>query len=119
MLRSAATCTETAEVFKLVQLSSASATILTVMICCPYCGEPATMKIVSNPEQVCLEHALEFWTGLLEYVRGRSEPCVKHEGSCTCRSCEELSASHRRTTAIAAAGPSRHEYERLPIRRAS
>jgi hypothetical protein len=32
------------------------------------------MKIVSNPDQVCLEHALEFWTGLLVYARNRSDP---------------------------------------------
>jgi hypothetical protein len=89
------------------------------MVCCAYCGEPATMKIASNPELVCFEHALEFWTGLLDYVRDRSEPCVKHEGVCTCRSCEESSASSRRAKAIAAAGPSPHEYARLSIRRAS
>jgi hypothetical protein len=30
------------------------------------------MKIVSTPDQVCLEHALEFWTGLLVYATDRS-----------------------------------------------
>ena len=29
------------------------------------------MKIVSIPEQVCFEHALEFWTGLLLYTKDR------------------------------------------------
>lgn len=77
------------------------------------------MKIVSNPEDVCFEHALEFWTGLLVYARDRSDPCVKHERLCTCRSCEELSASHLRAIAIAAAGPSPRDHERFPIRLAS
>jgi hypothetical protein len=37
------------------------------------------MKIVSNPELVCFEHALEFWTGLLVYARDGSDPSVKHQ----------------------------------------
>jgi hypothetical protein len=32
------------------------------------------MQIVSNPERVCLEHALEFWTGLLVYAKDHSDP---------------------------------------------
>lgn len=40
---------------------------------CAYCGRPATLKIASNPDDVCFEHAVEFWTGLLAYVRSRSE----------------------------------------------
>ena len=76
------------------------------------------MKIVSNPEQVCFEHALEFWTGLLVYARDRSD-CAKHERLCTCRSCKELSASYLRAVAIAAAGPSPRDHERFPIRLAS
>jgi hypothetical protein len=110
--------------------------MLTVMMCCAYCGEQATMKIVSNPEQVCFEHALEFWTELLVYTKDRSDPCVKHEPSCACQSCGELSASYlraraiaaaseesiasyRRATAIAAAGPSPEEQEGFSIRLAS
>lgn len=77
------------------------------------------MKIVSNPEQVCFEHALEFWTGLLVYARDRSEPCVKHERVCPCRSCKERGSSYRRALAIAAAGPPPRDHERLPIRLAS
>jgi hypothetical protein len=77
------------------------------------------MKIVSNPEQVCFEHALEFWTGLLVYARDRSDPCVKHERVCTCRSCEELSLSYLRAIAIAIAGPSPRDHEHFPIRLAS
>ena len=103
----------------MVQLSSVSAIILAAVVCCAYCGEPATLKIVSNPEQVCLEHALEFWTGLLVYATDRSEPCVKHEKVCSCWRCEEASASYRRAIAIAVAGPPPPDHERFPIRLAS
>ena len=89
------------------------------MVCCAYCGEPATLRIVSNPEQVCLVHALEFWSGLLVYATDRSEPCVTNEGVCTCRSCQESSASYRRASAIAAAGPPPRDDERFSIRLAS
>jgi hypothetical protein len=94
------------------------------------------MKIPSNPEQVCSQHALEFWTGVLASSRHRSEPSVKHDASCACRSCEELTASYlkagataaateelsassRRAIAVAAAGPSPECEERFPIRLAS
>jgi hypothetical protein len=86
---------------------------------CAYCEQPATMKIVSYPEQVCFDHALEFWTGLLVYAKDRSEPCVKDERVCACGVCQERSASYRRTLAIAAAGPPPQEQERSPIRLAS
>jgi hypothetical protein len=89
------------------------------MMNCAYCEQPATMKIVSNPEEVCFEHAMEFWTGLVAYATDHSDPCVKEEGFCTCRSCEELSASRLRASAIAAAGPSPREGQRFSIRLAS
>lgn len=106
-------------------------------MCCAYCERPATMRIVSSDhEQVCFDHALEFWAGLLGYARDRSKPSVKHEPLCTCQSCEELTASYRRATAVtaateelsassrramavAAAGPSPGERDRFPIRLAS
>ena len=77
------------------------------------------MRIVSNPEQVCLEHAMEFWTGLLVYARGTSDICVKQERLCTCRACEELSASYLRASAIAVAGPAPLDHEHFSIRLAS
>ena len=78
------------------------------------------MKIASYPEQVCFDHALEFWTGLLIYAMDRSEPCVKHERVCTCGVCQERSASYQRALAIAAAGPPPRDRERsVPIRLAS
>lgn len=101
-----------------VELRLANLCCPNVMVCA-YCGQPATMKIVSNPEHVCFEHALEFWTGLLVYATDHSGPCVRHERLCTCRSCEESSASSRRAIAIAIAGPSPRDHERLPMRLAS
>jgi hypothetical protein len=89
------------------------------MTSCAYCGRPATARIVSNPEEVCVEHALEFWTGLLLYARHPLEPCVKHEKLCGCRLCEELSAAYRRTVAIARAGRSPVRAEHYPVRLAS
>jgi hypothetical protein len=77
------------------------------------------MRIVSNPEQVCVEHALEYWAGLLLYAREHSDPCVKDERPCTCRACEELNASCLRAFAIAAAGPSPADHEGFKILLAS
>ena len=39
------------------------------------------MKIVSNPQHVCFEHAVEFWTGLLANAVFPLEPCVKQESA--------------------------------------
>lgn len=93
--------------------------MLTLMTCCPYCGKQATMRIVSFPELVCFDHALEFWTGLLGYAHHSSDACVKHDRECTCPSCEELSASDLRAIAVAAAHPSPGDHEHTPIRLAS
>jgi hypothetical protein len=76
------------------------------MTTCPYCSKPATATIIATPSRVCSEHALEFWTGLLVYARGRSGPCVKHETLCDCVACEELGVSRLRAFAIASVGPS-------------
>jgi hypothetical protein len=62
----------TAGVFKAGQRACGSAAILSDMICCAYCGRPATTRIVSHPEEVCYKHALEFWNGLLVYARDGS-----------------------------------------------
>jgi hypothetical protein len=92
---------------------------MAAMICCAYCEQPATTKIVSSPDQVCLEHALEFWTGLLVYARDLSAQSADHERLCTCRSCKRLKAPYVRTIAVAAAGPSPPVHERFQIRLAS
>jgi hypothetical protein len=44
------------------------------------------MRIVSFPEHVCFEHAVEFWTGLLVYARHPSDRR------------EESSSNERRTS---------------------
>jgi hypothetical protein len=108
----------TAEVCKTVQLSFGSVVYAPFMMCCPYCHQPATMTIISNPAQVCVEHALEFWTGLLVYAaKDHSDPCVSQERLCTRRLCRRLSAPDRR--AIAAAGPSPPDEAHVQIRLAS
>ena len=90
-----------------------------VMMCCAYCEQEATMRIVSNPEQVCFEHAMEFWTGLMLYARDTADTCKKQERLCTCRACEELSVSYLRASAIAFAGPAPQDYEHFSISLAS
>ena len=88
-------------------------------MCCPYCEKRAVLTIVSFPEQVCLEHALEFWTGLLLCAKDPPDPCVKHERLCHCRSCEAVHATSRRAMAIAIAGQPPGDHESFPIRLAS
>jgi len=53
------------------------------------------MKIVSNPEDVCAEHAVEFWTGLLVCANDHAGPCVREQEWCTCKSCVQLDAAYR------------------------
>jgi hypothetical protein len=71
------------------------------MISCAYCAQPATMRILSTPDHVCFQHALEFWTGLLGYSHAQPAPCVKHERLCSCPACEELSMSEPKAVAAA------------------
>ena len=89
------------------------------MLCCAYCEQEATLRIVSNPDQVCFEHAMEFWNGLMVYARDAADTCVKEERLCTCRACEEASASYLRASAIAFAGPAPLDHEHFSIRVAS
>ena len=110
--------------------------MLVGMMRCSYCGQQATTRIAAEPERVCSDHALEFWTGLLAYAKAHSNPRRQHEASCACTSCEELSAAARRASAsaavtqeqtaatrramaVAAAGPSPFNQERFQIRLAS
>jgi hypothetical protein len=100
--------------------------MVTGVTCCGYCGQQATSTIVSNPVHVCLEHAIEFWTGLLVYARDNRHCCLKLEQLCACPSCEDerLATSHLRALAAiyAAAPPSNQEvmppsdHEHSPIR---
>ena len=89
---------------------------------CAYCSHPATATIVASKPQVCFEHLLEFWTGLLDYTRERSahaDACVRHEMLCGCPDCEEHSALELRAFAIRSVGPSPGDHERFPMRLAS
>ena len=89
------------------------------MTTCSYCNQPATATIIANPHRVCLDHALEFWHGLLAYTHGRSGDCVKDQEECTCPLCEELSAGQLRKAAIASARTSPADHEGFGIRLAS
>ena len=89
------------------------------MTICSYCKRPATDTIVATPHQVCLDHAVEFWTGLLDYTRGRSGPCVKEQTLCACAACEALAASQMRAFAIRSVGLSPGDHEDFPMRLAS
>jgi hypothetical protein len=87
------------------------------MTTCPYCTKPATATIIATPHRVCAEHAQEFWTGLLAYTRGRSEPCIKLETLCDCVRCEELGVAQLRALAIARVGasPGDHVEFAMPL----
>jgi hypothetical protein len=63
------------------------------------------MKIPSNPERVCTQHAAEFWSGLLAYAGGRTDASA--------------SESELRAAAIAAAGPAPRDDEHFSIALAS
>jgi hypothetical protein len=67
---------------------------------CAYCQQPATVHIPSNPEHVCRAHAVEFWTGLLAYVKDRTDLGETRDTPCTCETCIQLSAVNARLTAI-------------------
>jgi hypothetical protein len=77
------------------------------------------MTIISSPHQVCLEHAIEFWTGLLAYTHDRSGRCVKDEMLCACAVCDEASASQLRAAAIVGVGRSPGDHEGFKIGLAS
>jgi hypothetical protein len=89
------------------------------MTICSYCKRPATHTIVANPHRVCQEHAVEFWTGLLDYTQGRAGACVKETMQCACAACEELAESQVRAFAISGARPSPGDHENFGMRLAS
>ena len=67
--------------------------IVTIMTNCAYCGEHATEVIPAIPGQVCMTHALEFWTGLLTYLKGKAR-LADHETSCVCGMCNNSAERH-------------------------
>jgi hypothetical protein len=88
------------------------------MTLCSYCAQPATVSIIANPHRVCLEHATEFWTGLLDYTRERSG-CVKDHTLCECRGCEDHASGRERSLAISSVGPSPGDHVDFAIALAS
>jgi hypothetical protein len=60
------------------------------------------VHIPSNPEHVCRTHAVEFWTGLMAYVKDRTHPGETLDTPCTCEACNQLSAANARLTAAVA-----------------
>jgi hypothetical protein len=89
------------------------------MVICAYCKRPATDTIVAIPHRVCLEHAVEFWTGLLRYSQGRSGPCVKDTTLCACAACEARSEAEMRSRTLRSARPSPGDHEDFAIGLAS
>lgn len=88
------------------------------MLWCPYCGQRATMKVVANPENVCFDHALEFWRGLLAFARDSKKSRTKPDRLYSQRR-EVTGAARRRAIAIAYAGPPPGARDPAPIRLAS
>jgi hypothetical protein len=104
---------------RLAQAPLAGPAKLACMTKCSYCERPATTSIIANPHRVCLEHATEFWTGLLAYTRGRSEPCVKEQTLCACPACADTAAARIRSFAINSVGPSPGDHVDFQIAIAS
>jgi hypothetical protein len=86
---------------------------------CSYCQRPATHTIVAIPHRVCIEHAVEFWTGLLGYTQGRSGACMKDTMPCACAACEELTEAKVPPFPIRSVRPSPGDHEDFAIRLAS
>jgi hypothetical protein len=61
---------------------------------CAYCGEHASVAIPVIPGQVCMTHALEFWTGLLTYVKDQAKLAEQHDMSCVCGMCNNSAERH-------------------------
>jgi hypothetical protein len=43
---------------------------------CEYCSELATVRIPSISNRVCVDHAIEFWTGLMAFA-AKDRPAVE------------------------------------------
>jgi hypothetical protein len=71
------------------------------------------VHIPSNPEHVCRTHAVEFWTGLMAYVKDRTDPCRTADTPCTCEACNQLSAVSARLTAVAAGDAAPQSADRV------
>jgi hypothetical protein len=77
-----------------VQRTRGDPVIVRIMTNCAYCGEHASVAIPAIPGQVCMTHALEFWSGLLTYVKDQAKLAEQHETSCVCGMCNNAAAQH-------------------------
>jgi hypothetical protein len=78
------------------------------------------MNIISNPGRVCVDHAMEFWTGTLAYSHARAGVCVKADQVCSCPRCVEMAEAFLKAAASKrAARPSPGDHEGFGIKLAS
>jgi hypothetical protein len=56
---------------------------------------------------------VEFWTGLMVYVKDRTDPGETEDTPCTCEACNQLSAVNARLTAVAAGDAAPQGAERV------
>jgi hypothetical protein len=61
----------------------------------PHCDQQAVLQIPSIANDVCLQHAIAFWTELLAYAKERPADETRHPAPCECSFCNRLSASAR------------------------
>jgi hypothetical protein len=71
---------------------------------CAYCGQTAVLQIPSTPGDVCQAHAIEYWTDLMAFVKGRSGHEPAPNAPCRCWTCNQLSELARATAADEAPG---------------
>ena len=107
------------KVFKTVQRREAQPYILSLVVFCAYCAEEATVQIPATPADVCLTHAVEFWTQLMALVKERSDPAEKPDTLCPCESCNQLAASNRRPRRAETEGPPPSQSDSAQISQAS
>jgi hypothetical protein len=65
------------------------------------------MTIISTPSRVCVDHAIEFWTGVLGYSHARAGVCIRNEKECTCPRCVEMAEEFAKAAALLRVAPSR------------
>ena len=75
------------------------------------------MNIISNPGRVCIDHAVEFWTGVLAYSHARAGVCIKADEVCSCPRCLEMAEAFVKQEALktAKASPGDHEDFRIGL----
>lgn len=81
---------------------------------CVYCGRQATDRIPALQSEVCREHAIEFWTGLMAYAKEARDHSEREEQEepCHCWTCNQLSAPKAPSITADAVGPIRGNFGR-------